>query len=64
MKTLQFLTFAALSGAFIATFPYPRPCQAQTLLPPLKIVLAGDSTVAPNGGWGRDSPSYSNPKRN
>lgn len=35
------------------TMIFPRAAQAdEKALPPLKIVLVGDSTVAPNGGWG------------
>ncbi|MBW3634975.1 MAG: pectin esterase [Armatimonadetes bacterium] len=43
----------ALSGVLLAHSLDGAPVAAQTAsLPPITVGLAGDSTVAPNGGWG------------
>lgn len=50
MKKVTLFALSMLAGAFVVNCAIPA--QAQTTLPPLKIALAGDSTVAIKGGWG------------
>ncbi len=52
MKKSSIFAFSVLAGALLTNCFQPLSCHAQTASPSLKIALAGDSTVAPNGGWG------------
>ncbi len=53
MKPFTTAALPLWGAAFLLTLTMkPQPAAAQTPLPNIKIVLAGDSTVAPNGGWG------------
>jgi lysophospholipase L1-like esterase len=62
MRTLGFLTLVAI-GATLMQITARAQAQAEPKpLPPLKIVLVGDSTVASGGGWGQEFAALLKPQ--